>query len=258
MITRFTEIYKYRNMLFSFVKKDLRTRYKGSFLGFIWTFINPLMQLIVFSLIFPLILRFDIPNYAVFLFVALVPWMYFSGTLVGGCSQIFGQSGLVTKIYFPREIIPFTFALGGLCNMLFAYLIIFPMLFVFGIPLTAHLLWLPVLFAIQCILCSGIALAVSAIYVYFRDIEHILGICAMALQFLTPIMYDITMLPEGVQPIIKINPMTLLVLNYRNIVFYGTAPNVKYMAAGLVTAVIVFFMGMFIFNKLQRGFAEAM
>jgi ABC-2 type transport system permease protein len=258
MISRFIEIYKYRNMLLSFVKKDLRTRYKGSFLGFLWTFVNPLMQLIVYSLIFPFVLRFDIPNYAVFLFVALVPWIYFSSTLVGGCSQIFGQSGLVTKIYFPREIIPLTFALGGLCNMFFAYLIIFPMLFVFGIPLTANLLWLPLLFIIQAVLCCGLALMVSAVYVYFRDIEHILSICTLALQFLTPVIYDITMLPEKMQPFIKINPMTLLVLNYRNVVFQGVAPNPGYMAVGLATAVAVFFMGMLVFNKLQRGFAEAM
>lgn len=258
MIARFIEIYKYRNMLISFVKKDLRGRYKGSVLGFIWTFINPLMQLIVFSLVFPFIMRFDIPNYAAFLFVALVPWMYFSATLVGGCTQIFSQSSLVTKIYFPREIIPLTFAIGGLCNMFFAYLIIFPMLFVFNISLSGHLLWLPVLFIIQGILCMGVALMVSAIYVYFRDIEHILGICAMALQFLTPVIYDINMLPERMQSLIMINPMTLLVLNYRNIVFYGTTPDLFYISVGLVTAVFIFLSGMFIFNKLQRGFAEAM
>jgi len=258
MITRFKEIYLYRNMLISFVKKDLRTRYKGSVLGFLWTFINPLMQLIVFSLVFPFVMRFDIPNYATFLFVALVPWMYFSSTLVGGCAQIFSQSGLVTKIYFPREIIPLTFVIGGLCNMIFAYMIIFPMLFAFNIPLTIHLLWLPVLFIIQMILCMGIALMVSAIYVYFRDIEHILGICAMALQFLTPVIYDIDMLPYRMQSIIMINPMTLLILNYRNVVFFGNAPNLTHIAIGIITAIAVFFLGMLLFNKLQRGFAEAM
>jgi len=258
MIARFIEIYRFRNMLFSFVKKDLRTRYKGSVLGFIWTFINPLMQLVVFSLVFPFIMRFDIPNYSLFLFVALVPWMYFSATLVGGCGQILSQSALVTKIYFPREIIPLTFALGGLCNMFFAYLIIFPMMIFFNVPLTLYLLWLPVLFTIQCILCMGVALVVSAIYVYFRDIEHILGICAMALQFLTPIMYDIEMLPLRMQPFIRLNPMTLLVINYRDIVFHGIAPNIHYMIIGLATSVFIFFMGMLIFNRLQRGFAEAM
>jgi len=258
MVTRFIEIYKYRNMLTSFVKKDLRTRYKGSFLGFLWTFVNPLMQLIVYSLIFPIVMRFDIENYSVFLFVALVPWIYFSSALVGGCAQIFGQSGLVTKIYFPREIIPLAYAIGGLFNMVFAYLIIFPMMLFFGIPLTLNLLWLPVLFVIQCILCMGIALFVSAIYVYFRDLEHILSICAMALHFLTPIIYDISFLPERVHTLVKVNPMTLLVLNYRDVVFNGVSPNLMYMAIGLVTAIAVFFMGMFVFNKLQRGFAEAM
>jgi len=212
----------------------------------------------VFSLVFPFILRFDIPNYAAFLFVALVPWIYFSSTLVGGCAQIFGQASLVTKIYFPREIIPLTFAIGGLCNMFFAYLIIFPMLLIFGIPLTVHILWLPVLFITQLILCSGLSLIVSSVYVYFRDIEHILGIIAMALQFLTPIMYELSMLPEAMIPFVKINPMTLLVLNYRDIVFHGVAPNFTFMAIGLATAIGVFFAGMLVFNKLQRGFAEAL
>ncbi|WP_313638950.1 ABC transporter permease [Paenibacillus sp.] len=252
------EIYNYREMLKSLVRRDLRTRYKGSFFGFLWTFINPLMQLIVYSIIFPYLLKFSQENYAMYLFVALLPWNYFNSTIIGSCAQIINNGSLITKIYFPREVIPLAFSAGGLCNMFFAYIIVFPMLLIFNIPLTFNLLWLPVLFIIQFIMCTGFSLIISAVNVYFRDVEHILTILMMALYFFTPIMYEIDVLPRSLQSLVYLNPMTLFTLLYRDAVFYGAPMNFEMLGSVVIISVITFIGGMIIFNRMQKGFAEVL
>ena len=115
----FKELYNYREMIASLVRKDLRGRYKGSVLGFLWTFINPLFQLIIYTIVFSYILKSDIENYYLFLFVALIPWIFLQTALVGGASTIISQKELVTKIYFPREVIPISYVTSCFFNMLF-------------------------------------------------------------------------------------------------------------------------------------------
>ena len=124
MFERIKEILKFKEMIKSFTIRELRTRYKGSFLGFLWTFINPLLQLLVYSLIFPFILRISEKNYAMFLFVALIPWGFFTNSVQGACNLVIGNSSLVTKVYFPREILSITHTLSGLCNTIFSYMIV--------------------------------------------------------------------------------------------------------------------------------------
>ena len=124
------ELWDYREMLGSLVKKDLKTRYKGSVLGFLWTFINPLLQLLVYSLLFSVIMRAGIENYGMFLFVALVPWLFFSTSLMAGASSIMGAQGLIEKIYFPRIIIPISVVCSNFLNMVFSFIIVFAALLI--------------------------------------------------------------------------------------------------------------------------------
>ena len=145
MFDRIKEILKFKEMIKSFTIRELRTRYKGSFLGFLWTFVNPLLQLLVYSLMFPFLLKVSEKNYTMFLFVGLIPWGFFSTSIQGSCNLIVGNSSLVTKVYFPREILPLTYILSGLCNTVFSYMIVFPMLLIFNIPLTIHIIWLPLI-----------------------------------------------------------------------------------------------------------------
>ena len=188
MFDRIEEILKFREMIKSFTIRELRTRYKGSFLGFLWTFVNPLLQLLVYSLIFPFILRISEKNYAMFLFVALIPWGFFTNSVQGACNLVIGNSSLVTKVYFPREILSITHTLSGLFNTIFSYMILFPMLLIFKIPLTISLIWLPLILAGQTILNLGFSLLVSSINVFFRDLEYLINVGLMAMYFMTPIM----------------------------------------------------------------------
>lgn len=256
MIERIKELHKFKEMIISWTKKELRTRYKGSFLGFMWTFVNPLLQLVVYSLIFPFILRITQDNYAMFLFVALIPWNYFSSSLQGGCGLIVFNTSLVTKVYFPREVLPISYTLSGAMNMVFSYMIVFPMLALFNIPFTWNMLWLPVLLLTQSILCLGVTFLVSSINVYFRDLEYLISVGLMALYFMTPIMYDISGIPSNLQKFLFINPMTGFIILYRDVTFYGRALNIKLYSFSLIYSVIICLIGYITFIRLQRKFTE--
>lgn len=253
---RFIEIYKYREMLKSLVKKDLRTRYKGSFLGFLWTFLSPLLQVAVYAVIFPFLMRMTTKNYTMFLFVAQVPWNFFTNSLLGSCGLFVYNSDLVTKVYFPREVLPISNALGGLCNLCFGYMVVIPLMMLFGIPLTWNLLWLPFLFLMQTLLCAGTALIFSSVNVYFRDVEHFTNIVMMALYFATPIMYDISAMPKGLQPILLLNPMAGYILAYRDVMYNGIGVNFGTLGYSIAFSFIIFIVGMEVFDHLQKGFTE--
>lgn len=257
MINEIKEIYAYRQMIISLVKKDLRGRYKGSVLGFLWTFINPLLQLMVFTLVFSIIMRAGYEQYYLFLFVALVPWMFFASSVQDGSTAILREKDMVKKIYFPREVMPIATVTSGFVNMLLTFLVIFAVLIVSGrgINLIA-ILFLPLVMIVEYILCLGIALIVSALTVYFRDLQYILGIITMALQYMTPVMYGEDMVPEWALPLFKANPMTPIISIYRQILYYKEVPQVASLLYVLGIGLVFIVFGFLCFNKLQKGFAE--
>ena len=196
-MTGLKEIYAYREMIFSLVRRDLKGRYKGSALGFLWTFINPLLQLIVYTMVFSIIMRSGIEDYYLFLFVALIPWIFFSTSLSGGAGCVWAQKEMVKKIYFPREVLPISFVTSQFVNMLLSFLVVFAALIICRKELNpVALLTLPIIMLVEYMLSLGVALIASAVTVYLRDVEYILGIITMAWQFLTPVMYSIDMVPE--------------------------------------------------------------
>ena len=257
------EIYDYRQMVFSLVKKDLRGRYKGSMLGFLWTFLNPLLQLLVYTLVFSTIMRAGIEDYYMFLFVALVPWIFFSSALTGGSSCVIASKDMVKKIYFPREVLPLSYITTSFVNMLLSFVVIFAVIIVsgFGINFVA-LLYLPLIMIVEYFLALGIALIASALTVYFRDLEYMLSIVAMAWQFLTPVMYSQEMveaaLPDTLLKLWNLNPMTPVIIAYRDILYYKQIPEIKTLLAATILGGIFTTCGFLLFRKLQKGFAEEM
>jgi len=251
------EIYAYRHMIFSLVKRDLRGRYKGSVLGFLWTFINPLLQLGVYTLVFSTIMRTGIDKFYLFLFVALVPWMFFSTCLSGGSSCILVQQDMVKKIYFPREVLPISYVISQFINMLLTFIIIFLVIILSGIGINAAaVLYLPVIMIVEFILTLGIAMLVSALTVYFRDLEYILGIISMAWMYLTPIIYPVDFVPEKILPIFNLNPMMPIIVAYRDILYYKQIPQMGTLLHAFLLGIIVLIIGCFAFSKLKRYFAE--
>lgn len=251
------EIYDYRQMIFSLVKKELRGRYKGSVLGFLWTFINPLLQLFVYTFVFSIILPNGIEKFYLYLFVGLVPWLFFSGSLTGGSVSIIAQKDMVKKIYFPREIMPISYVTSGFVNMLFCFIIIFAVVIISGVGLNFKaLLCLPIVMLVEYILALGGAMLTSALTVYFRDLEYILGILTMAWMYFTPIVYSVDQIPEFIRPFYGLNPMTPIIVAYRDILYSAQVPQLETLLSGFILGVIVLIIGCIVFNKLQKGFAE--
>ncbi|MDE7311932.1 MAG: ABC transporter permease [Eubacterium sp.] len=254
---RLKEIYAYREMIVSLVKRDLKGRYKGSFLGFLWTFLNPLLQLAVYTMVFSTIMRAGIEDYYLFLFVALIPWIFFSTSLTGGASCILAQQDMVKKIYFPREVLPVSYVTSQFVNMLLSFVVIFLVLAIAGYPLRPNAVFcLPLIMVVEYVLALGFTMVMSAVTVYIRDLEYILGILTMAWQFLTPILYAIEQAPEEVRWIFWVNPMTYVITAYRDILYYGKMPRLETLASAAATGIVMLAVGWLIFHRLQRRFVE--
>lgn len=257
MMKRIKELWAYREMIISLVRKDLRGRYKGSVLGFMWTFINPLLQLAVYTIVFSTILKSGIDKFYLFLFVALVPWIFFSSALTTGATCILSSKDMVNKIYFPREVLPIAYVTSSFVNMLFSFVVIFFVILISGIGFNVKaLLYLPLIMAVEYLLALGITMLTSALTVYFRDLEHILGIITMAWMYLTPIMYSVNIVPERLLPIFYMNPMTPIIIAYRQILYYREAPQLNTLLHGVLLGVVFLSVGWFSFSRLQRRFAE--
>lgn len=257
MLLMFCNIYRYREMLINMVRRELRGKYKGSILGFLWTFINPLLQLVVYTIVFSNIMRMGVSNYEIFLFVALIPWMFFSTSVLSGAGSIIYNQSLVTKIYFPREILPLSVVTSNFINMIYCSVIVLVVVLFYHMNLNLEVWFmLPVIAFIEYILVIGIVLIVSALTVYFRDLEHILGIIIMAWQFLTPVMYPESFVPSQYQAILYLNPMTPIIISFRDVLYYGKMPVVENLVYAFLWSLIIFICGFLLFGKLQKDFAE--
>ena len=251
------ELYQYREMIFSLIRKDLRGRYKGTILGFFWTFLNPLFQLIVYTIVFSVLFPTNVDHFYIFLFVGLVPWMFFSTSLTGGASSVTGQENLIKKIYFPRQVLPISYVTSSFVNMLLTFLVIFAVLIVSGFGIKISILWaLPIVMIVEYVLAVGITMLTSALTVYFRDLEHILGILSMAWMYLTPILYEVTVIPEQYRSLIYMNPMTGIILCYKDILYYRQLPDLKNIGSAFGVGMLFLAAGFWGFGKLQKRFVE--
>lgn len=256
----FRELYQYREMIHSMINRELKGRYKGSALGVLWSFLNPLLQMLVYTVVFSFIMRNGIKDYYLFLIVALIPWIFFSSSVTIGASCIRAQKEMVNKIYFPREILPISVVTSQLINMFYAFLVIFAILLISGKGISAHaLLYLPLIVLTEYFFTLGFTFLISALTVYFRDLEYITGILVMAWQFLSPVMYGIDMVPEGIyRRIFELNPMMPIIINYREILYYKTEPDGRYLVMGIVYALVFLLIGFGVFRKMQKRFSEVL
>lgn len=250
-------LYEYREMIRSLVKRDLGGRYKNSVLGFFWTFLNPLFQLIIYTMVFTIIIPMDIENYYIHLFVALVPWIFLSSCMTGGARVILDQQDMVKKIYFPREILPISFTTSQFINMLLSMLVIFVVVIVSGHGVSGYaLLFLPWILAVQYMFCLGIVLFSCTVTVYLRDMEMVLGIVAFGWMYLSPVIYPEAYVPEKYQGLYYLNPMSSIISSYRKILYYKESPDVSHMIMASAVSVGVMICGILVFRRFQRHFVE--
>ena len=253
----FKELFNYREFLFTNVKKDIRGKYKASFLGILWSFINPLLQVLVYAIVFPYIMRVQTPNYLIFLICGIIPWTWFIMSLTLGTTCITGNSNLIKKVYFPREILPISTVTSGAINFLISCIIILIFAVVGGIGISWHLVFLPLIMIVQYIIQISLVFLVSAFNVYVKDVEYMVGFILNLLFYATPILYTTEMFADSKFAFIfKLNPMAYIVESYRNIFYAHEIPGLKSLGILFGFSLLLLVISYALFKKLEKRFAE--
>lgn len=249
-------LYKYRELLKTNIQKEIRGKYKGAWLGIIWSYLNPILMLAVYTFVFSIIMKVEIENYSSYLFVGLMPWSFFTATVSQSCLSVIVNGGIIKKVYFPREIIPLSTVTANVVNFLISMIIVLGFLLISGVGISWHILFFPVVLAVQYILLLGIAFILSSITVFARDLEHIVSVILMAGFYATPIVYDLNSVPPRFLKFLKLNPMSSIIQSYRDILFYHRLPNMKMLGIVALASLILFAIGYKIFKHLERSFVE--
>ena len=252
----FKNLYSYRELLKTSVKKDVRGKYKNSFLGVLWSFLNPLLQIAVYAFVFGKVLNAGEENYAVFICCGLIPWTFFSASINRCAFSVIENGGIIKKVYFPREILPISVVTSEAVNFLISTVIILGFVLIGGVGISKYIIFYPLVFISQYILLIGISLIVTSICVYLRDLQHFIGIFLQLMFYATPIVYNVNSIPDNFKWILQINPMTYIIEAYRSIFYYKAIPELKPVIILISISLMLCVIGYLIFNKLQKGFAE--
>ncbi|MFR1182804.1 MAG: ABC transporter permease [Clostridia bacterium] len=256
MLKVFKELYKYRELLKTNVKKEIRGKYKNSFLGVLWSFLNPLLQIVVYAIVFQLILKNPQENYAVFICCGLIPWTFFSSAITRSAFTMVENGNIVKKVYFPREILPISIVTSEAVNFLISTIIILAFVIFGGIGISKYIIFYPLVLVAQYVLLIAIGLIVSSISVYVRDLQHLIGVALQLFFYATPIVYSADVIPAEYRWILNINPMTYIIEAYRDIFYNQTMIDIVPLLLLIVGSLVACMIGYMIFNKLQKGFAE--
>lgn len=256
MVKQLQEIFEYRELILNLAVRDLKVRYKGSFLGFFWSFLNPLLMMAVLFIIFSKIFRIQIENFPIFLLAGILPWQFFATVFSDTTKTITENANLIKKVYFPKEALILSIILSNLVNFLLSLFVLFIFILFCKIKLTLLIFLLPFILIIQLIFLIGMGLIFSALNVFFRDTIWIVNILLLAWFYLTPIFYPVKMIPKEYLSFYMLNPMAAIVSAYRNILLYGNMFNVTYLAATFFISLVLLFIGLKTYQKVSDIFPE--
>ena len=251
-------LWERRELLWYLTNREISQRYRQSALGYAWVILNPLFQLVVMSFVFGSILKISslgVP-FIIFLSVALLPWNLFTSSLLSSSGVLIGNASLITKIYFPREILIYATIIAKLVDFGFSCLVLVLFLLIFHIPLTIYYLWIFPILLIQLIFTVGTSLIVASFNLFYRDIQYLLNLVVLIWMYLTPIMYPIEIIPAQYRFVMSLNPMAVIINAYRQVILSGKSPSLDSLLIALGVAVGIFILGFSIFKKLEGKFAD--
>lgn len=252
----FKNLFEYRELLKTSVKKEVRGKYKNSFLGVLWSFLNPLLQIVVYAFVFGVILKVNEDNYAVFICCGLIPWTFFS-TAINKCAFVMIEnSNILKKVYFPREILPISVVTSEAVNFVISSIIILAFTIFSGVGLSWHVVFYPLLLLVLYVVLIGISFFVSSFTVYVRDLQHFIGVFLQLLFYATPIAYASSRVPDNFQWVVKLNPVAYIIEGCRDIFLYKRIPDLGGLGILFLIGVLLCIVGYTVFMKLQRNFAE--
>jgi ABC-type polysaccharide/polyol phosphate export permease len=264
---RIQELWRYRGLIRNLVVRDLKVRYRNSVLGIVWSWANPLLMMLVFTVVFNfLFVRSDLEHYHVFLLSALLPWQFFAQSITEATNSIVGNTHLIKKVYFPREVLPISSVLSNLINFIIALPVFFGLALVSGAEISPWALLLPIPILVQVVFALGMCLILSTLNVFYRDTRIILSVVMQAWFFLTPVFYPITQIGRektvlGVTFdaqlwLRRLNPMASVVASYRDLLYWGTYTGLDFLLRTAVTSLIVLAIGYLIFLRYSPRFGE--
>lgn len=253
------ELWKYRALVFALVGRHLTSRYRGSLLGYLWSLLNPLGLMLVYTLVFRYYMRIGgVENYSVFLFTGLLPWLWTTSSLSESTNAIVGSGHLITKSLFPAQVLPTVSVLTNLIHFLLALPVLVIFMLVAGVSLHWTWLLLPFLLVLQAFFLLGLSLLLSSLNVFYRDVQHVLGNILTLLFFLCPILYPVEQVPEQFRGIIYWNPFALFTTFYHNILLEGSLPESLHIISILGVSFLFFLLGVKVFGRYREGFAEVL
>jgi lipopolysaccharide transport system permease protein len=257
---KFRELWEYRELLFFFVWRDIKVRYKQTVLGAAWAIIQPFFTMVIFSLFFGRLA--SIPSdglpYPIFSYAALVPWTFFATALTQASNSLVLSANMVKKIYFPRLTLPIATVLAGIVDFALAFIVLMGMMFFYGLTPTINILWLPIFLLLALITSLGVALWLSAMNVQFRDVHYTIPFLTQAWLFVTPIAYPSSLLSEPWRTLYGLNPMAGVVEGFRwALLGTDTAPGPMTLVSAVV-ALVLFFGGALYFRRMEQNFADVL
>lgn len=251
-------LFSHRELIFSWVLREMRARYRQSVLGFGWALVQPVVQMVVISVIFGAFLR--VPSegipYPVFAYVAILPWTLFAGSLVAAVPSIIMNMDLVTKIYFPREIIPISAVLARLVDFAIASIVFVGLMIWYQVPIHSTTLFVPVLLVIQLLFTIGVGLLGAAITVFIRDISFAIPVAMQLWMYACPVIYPSSMVPEQWKSLYFLNPMAVLIESYRQVILFGELPDFSYLALATGISLFLFIFGYINFKRVEMAMAD--
>ena len=257
LVTTATDLVHHRALVTALLVRQLKLRYRGSVLGFVWTFLNPLLLMAVYALVFRFYMRIAVPNYALFLLAGLLPWTWFSSSLGEGTNAIVGGSGLVTKSLFPTEILPAVVVLSNMVNFLLSIPLLLVAGWLYGVtPSPLSFVFLVPVIALQCGFTLGIVLALAALNVHYRDVQHIVANFLLLWFFLTPIVYPASQVPPEMHALLWANPLAMFVEAYHAIFVAASWPKLETLAMLLAYTLAALLIGAKIFDGYRDTFPE--
>lgn len=259
LVRTISESVRYRALVRALVIRHLAGRYRGSLLGFVWSLLNPLCLMAVYTLVFHVYSRFDDSNhYTLFVFCGLLPWVWTQSSLIEGTSSIAGSGHLVTKSMFPAHILPLVSVFTGLAHFLLSLPIFFLFSYLLGGSASWSYLLLPMVVLIHFCLLYGLVLASSALNVFYRDVQHLIGNVLSLIFFLCPIVYPVTQVPQRFSWTLSANPFAVIVQMYHAILLRGERPSFLLVEVSVGWAVGCLFVGSVIFQRYRDHLAEAL
>ena len=257
MIATLAEVVDYRELIRNLVARDLKVRYRNSILGFLWCLLNPLLMMAVFTFVFTILMKSNIPKYPVFILIGILAWNFHTTAVNGSIASIVGNSQLVMKVYFPREVLPISVVLSNAVNFVLALIALFMMMAAFRMPVGVNLLFLPVIIAVQVVFSVGLGLCLAALTVFYRDVEIITETVLTAWFFLTPIIYRMEDLFPVYSRIMYIaNPMASIISAYRDVLYSNGLPAPDFFIRTTLTSFAVLGIGFYFFRRAAKRFGE--